>query len=126
MITRPSDLAEATVDANTLQVIYDVDDPAATVYNGPCFIAPGGQAQGRPAEAPSVLSTRVLGLPSTAPVPVAGDIVEITSVGPVGDPALVGRQFAVSGVDDTSFLVYRRVHLETRAPSGPVPGVLNG
>lgn len=107
VITRDSSgVDDDTLDPVTLNL---TPAGATTVYSGPCSVSPAsGSVARREGERQDTRQEWNHRIPLSAPLPLYGDVVEITAVHTDGDPALVGRRFVVQRVNAHTLGVSRR------------------
>lgn len=101
------------LDPVTLEMTKPPGDPQ-TVYEGPCWVVPLG-GEGAELEDARRRTQRVRyqgAIPFDAPIPVIGDILEVTLADP--DPELLGMKFTVGEVDKSSALVWRTMTLHLK------------
>jgi hypothetical protein len=111
-ITRdPQGFEDDTIDPDTLELTRPGGD-SGVVYEGACLIGAGTDA---PTEAGGqILATghRQVRLPFDAPLPLVGDSLTITAVGPQSDPGLVDAVYRVVSAEPKSMYVTRLIEAE--------------
>lgn len=101
VISRPGDRSESdVVDEVTLEVVSGADPP--TVYTGPCTAIASGDG------------TAVVHIPWDAAEVKEDDLVAVTAS--TQDSLLVGRRLKVTGVNRSSFVVWRRLECADVTP----------